>query len=572
MVARTTTLPVLTLAAILLLALVLRLPLPGLTPPGLWYDEALDAQDAAAVWAPGGAGLQWVYPDVFPRETIYTTTLALVTRLAGPRAEVLRWVSVAYGLLAVGLLYGMLQCAWGSGGAGPALCAAAVLATMRWHATFSVLIFRTITLPALLVGLTWAVLAWQRRPSSARALLAGALLGLGFHTYLAWYFMLPYAAALIGWMAWRLLRRGAPWIHGAWLLGGLLLVAGPLALHYLRYPEHLLARPQAVSVFSNGWGAALGEIGKNLRDALLMFHWRGDHVPKHNIPWRPALDVLQGLGLLLGLAACVRAWRRGHHSKVPGRPLAALLPLWIACGLLATIFTKTDSPNTLRTLCVTPAVAALVGLGYWRATQWTARLWAGARGRAAVAWRTGLLLVLLILTSAATTAQGLYRTWARNEEVWRSFNGDLYDLGRLAAAAPPDVAVFVPQYLWQHRTFQYLTLGARARIYPYASWAMLDAWPPAGPSDAVGEGPPVLARAIQPAGPPPRERWIIVTANNRILQALEPLTPSGRVAGELQAPSPERNTWALAWAVPERALPTPAQLAPLTAWRGEMRF
>jgi len=36
---------------------------------------------------------------------------------------------------------------------------------------------------------------------------------------------------------------------------------------------------------------------------------------------------------------------------------------WIACGMATTIFTHTDSPNFLRSLVMTPAVATVVAIG-----------------------------------------------------------------------------------------------------------------------------------------------------------------------------------------------------------------
>jgi hypothetical protein len=55
----------LVLAAILGLAAGLRLAHLDTVPPGLWFDEALNGQDAYAAWMKGDFKL--VYPDEFPR-------------------------------------------------------------------------------------------------------------------------------------------------------------------------------------------------------------------------------------------------------------------------------------------------------------------------------------------------------------------------------------------------------------------------------------------------------------------------------------------------------------------------
>ncbi len=135
-------------------------PGPGHVPPGLWSDEALNAQDAWAVWQPGGH-FRIVYAELFPREPLYETLLALTVRLAGPSVVALRTLSVAIGMLTVLLLYLVLRA---EAGERIAFYAAAVLATMRWHVIFSRLIFRTLVC-RLDGGLVWRALAWRRRPT-----------------------------------------------------------------------------------------------------------------------------------------------------------------------------------------------------------------------------------------------------------------------------------------------------------------------------------------------------------------------------------------------------------------------
>lgn len=527
----------LALGLILCVGAALRLTNLSTVPPGLWFDEALNAQDAMAVWQPGGH-FKLVYPDEFPREPLYETMLALVVRVAGPSVVAMRALSATLGILTILLLYLMLR---REGGQAWALCAAGVLATMRWHVIFSHLIFRTLILGPWMLGIVWAALSFRRRPSAGRALLLGVLVGGGFYTYLGWYFLLPVVGGILLWLAWAEHRRPAPaWRWLALAAGCALLTYLPLGIHYLRVPSDLLARPGAVSVFGGGLGAALHEITKNAFEAVLMFHWRGDHVPKQNIPRWPALDLIQGILFLYGLGLCVAGVRKK-------RPLPAILLAWIACGLAATIFTKTDSPNFLRTLCITPAVAIVTGLGLTSAAGWLARRTRFQVGAALA----GLLLCL----SAFWTARDVYANWARRPDVWQGFNGDLSDLARFAAQSPKDVAVFVPADLFSHRSFQFQTLG-HANIFPYSDWSILKPWPPS---------------AAQAGQAPPRRRWIIVTANNRLLRPLHAVAPAGRDVKGFVAPM--GNTWAAVFALAESDLPAPPAIQELEwRWHGQMRF
>ncbi|MBI1783680.1 glycosyltransferase family 39 protein [Candidatus Sumerlaeota bacterium] len=505
------------LPAILLVAILLRCASLDSVPPGLWFDEALNAQDA--VHALRGGGLQWVYPDEFPREPMFETLLIGVTRLIGPKTAAYRATSGVIGILTILALY---FCARAGLGEERALLASAVLATLRWHVIFSRIILRTIVLP---LWITLIVLAaqWTRcKPTFHRAALFGALIGGGFYTYLAWYFMLPGVAILFVWVFWNSLRDPMGRRFTIFALATALIVASPLFNHYREHPEHLFARPAAVSPFTDG--GAGHEIGKNFLQALGMFHVRGDHVPKQNIPHAPALNRIEGLFFALGVLFCAaRAWRRA--------PFETILLVWLALGLAPTIFTKTDSPNFLRTLVLTPAVAAITACGIWGAAQYAAPYL-----RASNSNRLLLLPLILgwLLICGGITYWQVQVQWARSEEVWESFTGPYTQLGRAAAATPEGASFWVPAYISEHRTFQFLSAPdpdvISPEIHPYVNFDFLR-------SRESGEGP----------------RRIAATAHNNIFPVLRELTPKGRVVEEFK--SPTGRTWALLYEVAPGDLP-----------------
>lgn len=507
----------LTLGAILIVAALLRAPALGHIPPGLWSDEALNAQDAWAVWQPGGH-FKIVYADLFPREPLYETLLALTVKAAGPSVVAMRSLSVAIGVFTVLLLYLMLRA---EAGERAALCAAAVLATMRWHVIFSRLIFRTLVLPAWICGLVWAALAWRSRPTIGRAIVFGVLLGGGFYTYLAWYFMLPLAGVLVVWIGageWRA-RGGKSRVALALMCA--VLVAAPILNHYRIHPDHILGRAREVSLFSKGAEAGFSEIGKNLGEALTMFFRRGDHVPLQNIPEKPALDPLQMLFFGWGLLLCVFSARR--------RVIAPILILWVMCGIAPTIFTHTDSPNFLRTLVATPAVAALTGIGLADIGGWIARRHKPAALGA---------MSLFILVSAGLTARDVYLVWPRRDDVYYRFHGNAVQIAQYANETSADAAVFVPEPFTEGRPFQFITLSAARpdNIYPFIDSLPLGLWPP------------VPLAAGRPA---PSRRVLILPADPRVLKAVEPYCDHGPVK---TFTTPEGHVWGMAVSVPERNL------------------
>ncbi|MCE5228671.1 glycosyltransferase family 39 protein [bacterium] len=493
------------IGAILIIAALLRAPALDRVPPGFWSDEALNGQDAWAVWQPGGH-FKIVYSDLFPREPFYETLLAFVVKAAGPSVVAMRSLSVAIGIFTVLLLYLFLR---GEAGERAALCSAAVLATMRWHVIFSRLIFRTLVLPAWICGLVWAALSWRRRPTLWRAVLFGALLGGGFYTYLAWYFMLPLAGVLVVWAAAAEVQSRNGRIRLAAALGIAALVAAPILYHYMAYPKDLFDRPGAVSPFSNGMASGMAEIGQNLGEALVMCFWFGDHVPLQNIPGKAALDAVQMVFFAWGLVLCLVTIRR--------RVLAPILILWLMCGIAPTVFTLTDSPNFLRSLVATPAVAALTGIGLADIAGMVAR----RKPAAAVT-----LACLAIAVSSGLTARDIYLVWPHREDVWGRFHGPAVQVADFANEASADAAVFVPEPFTEGRPYQFITLAAARpeNIYPFSNALPLGPWPPV--PQAAGR-------------PAPARRIVIVPNDERILRALGPntrtlktfSTPTGKIWG-----------------------------------------
>lgn len=504
------------LGLVLVVAALLRAPALGSVPPGLWFDEALNGQDAVAVWQPGGH-FRIVYPDVFPREPMYETLLALVIRAGGPNIVVMRSLSAAIGILTVLLLYLTLRAQTGETAA---LSAAAVLATMRWHVIFSRLIFRTLVLPLWICALVWSALAWRRRPTAWRAAIFGILLGGGFYTYLAWYFMLPLAGILALWAAVGEWKSKAGRARLALAACFAIAVAAPILIHYATHRDDLFNRPKAVSPFSGGVADGVAEIGQNLSEALTMFFWRGDHVPLQNIPNKAALDGVQMLFFAWGAILCLAAIRRNI--------IAPILLLWLMCGIAPTIFTYTDSPNFLRSLVASPAVAALTGIGL-----------ADAAGRIARGRKTAraALIALVILASAVLTARDVYLAWPRRMDVWERFHGRAVQIAKFANEASADAAVFIPEPFMsaEERPFHFVTLTAARpeNIYPYFDRIPLGPWPP------------VPAAAGRPE---PARRILVIPANTELFKAIAPWTDGPPVK---TFTTPTGSTWALAVNIPE---------------------
>lgn len=505
------------LTATVAMALALRLPHLETVPPGLWFDEALNAQDALQAAVTGDFKL--IYADVFPREPLFVSLLALAMKAGAASVASLRLVSVGLGLLTVLALYGALRAA---GERGLALAAPAMLAVLRWHAVMSRLLFRTLLLPLWLTMLVWCAYAVRKNPTWSRTIGLGVLLGGGFYTYLSWYFMLPGVLALALWALWPSLRSQNHRLMALSTFAVAAITVAPLAWNYVQHPEHIVSRPRAVSLGGEegDLSAALDEIRKNALDVLGMFHLAGDHVPTVNLPGAPALDPVMGVffavGLGFGLWGCVR--RRSLEMIILG---------WLVLGLAPTILTKTDSPNFLRTCVATPAVACLVALGWVRPMEWMLRRFSLAMLRPVCV----MLFGLAVLTSGLLASRDIYLRWARDERVWSSFNAAEAQVGRAARAAPAGVSFWIPESIRNHRTVRFLTRDLNS-IHAYRNFAFLR------PSPRV-RGP----------------RWVVVTVHNQLFPVLKELAPEGRYTDTFEWPN--GVTWGLVYEIPEGRLPPP---------------
>lgn len=516
------------LALILLAGAVLRFgDLTG-TPPGLWFDEALNAQDAIATAR--GDGLRMVYARVFPREPMYPLLLAFTARFISAELVALRATSAAIGLMTVLLLYLMLRSVANER---LALIGAAILALLRWHVIFSHLMFRTLLLPFWITLIVLAGHGVRKSPNWWRAALFGAAIGGGFYTYLGWYFMLPGVAGLFAWVFWPG-RRDA---HGLRLalvcLGVAIAVAAPIGIHYARFPDDIFSRPGAVSVFSDGFGPGMREIGQNFVEGLGMFHYRGDHVARHSIPWAPALDPITGAFFAVGLAICII--RLGRRCA-----LETILVGWLALGFMPTVLTKTDSPNFLRTLVLTPAVASVAAVGM--IALW--EVWRRRRPRGKANAAGALAIIALLGITAIMTARDVFVRWADSPDVWSAFSPFETQLGKAAAATPEGTSFWVPGAMGEHLSFKFLSAD--------------QSFPDEGPRVIPYDNFDFLRENTSPAGP----RRIVATAHNQVLPVLRRLAPEGRIVERFAVPAVDGAApavWAWLYEIRPGDLPEPGE-------------
>ena len=400
--------PLAALFGILILAASLRLYSLDTIPAGLWFDEA-DNLAHAQMYA-NDPGRTPLYTPSTNLPTMFLLPIALVIELAGMSITAGRLVSVAFGLLGVVAVFMFARHALGTR---VGLVAAFLVASMRWDINWSRIGMHgiTATLFAALSG--WLTLrALSSRKLSDYAF-AGAALGLGMWFY-ASFRMFP---LVIGFMLAHHFVIQRPPIRAfaarvAVMSIAAMFAAAPILQFAADSPEVFFARTQTTSLFEitprEQWA---GQIVDGFLKHILMFVHEGDTNPRHNLPGAPMLDFLTGALFVLGLLFALTRWR--------SLTLFAL-PMWILLMLLPGMLTiPWEHPQSLRTLLVVPAAAALVAYII-------VRLWDAAR---VVPWprvrrfSTPAILALLGIIAYANV-DTYFGSQASDPRVYAAFSTD----------------------------------------------------------------------------------------------------------------------------------------------------
>ena len=164
-----------------------------------------------------------------------------------------------------------------------------------------------------------------------------------------------------------------------------------------------------------------------------MFFWRGDRIPRHNVPYRPVFDpilvIFFALGLIRLIIAALRAdsataeaaprfsAARAGHALYAARDnrcpkLSSLFVLiWIPVMLLPTILAE-DSPHFLRAVGVLPMALIVPAIGLNTIGQWLA-----ARGWRALSY---VIIAAVLIVSGAWTVRD-YSRYAVDAETAYAF-------------------------------------------------------------------------------------------------------------------------------------------------------
>lgn len=445
----------LALAALTIVALVLRLYRLDDIPAGMWRDEARHGLQALRIWNdPTYRPVYVVAGADLPALMFYL--MAPVLAITGPGAGSARLVSALAGAFMPLALW------WAARpilGARAAVYGAAFLAWASWGLSMSRWAFPA-TLDHLLeltaIGTMWRALAQSTRwRMTAGMALAGALAALAAYAYHTGR-LAPLVFALLTALhlgrdmrAWR---RALPGLAAAAVAGMIVLL--PLLWFIAGDFEGYNRRTGAVAIGNSQSleKRTIALVLDNVTRYLGMWHIAGDPNGRHHASGAPMLDPLAGACFAVGVGLAVVHWRT-----------RALIPLvWLALALIPGIF-STNAPHAMRSLGALAPACMLAGMALDTLVE-----------SASVRWRR---VVPAIVVGTLTLSMG-FNIWLyfvsmpRNPAVYAEFDLTETAAGRVARTAVQAddprlraVQIFLDRRLIAQDTVRFLTLDVTVGVF-----------------------------------------------------------------------------------------------------------
>ena len=377
-------------------------------PPEMTSDHVEKIRDGYRV---SQGDYKIFFPNNGGREPLQMYLLAAAANLPGLGFDLftLKVIAVVESLLTLPVLFWMgLELTGGSRkryNFTLALLLTALVAVSYWHVIITRQALR-IPLTPLVTALLLIYLARAMRHNRRSDFVkAGLILGFGLYMYQAMR-MLP--VLVIAGLATALLLRRIDWrervrylLHLAVLVFVSFVVFLPMLHYSIEDPSHFWMRT-TTRILGDDLGFATMEQAEaalranvsvfmnNVRNALLMFNWRGDIGWFNGAPQHPVLDIMTGSFLILGVAAWLVRMLKTRD------PVTWFMPIVILIMLLPTILSLAHpdaNPSNSRALGAAPAIYLVAALPIAILAQQLQRAFAGRRGkRLAVLICVGIVL------------------------------------------------------------------------------------------------------------------------------------------------------------------------------------
>lgn len=427
-------------AAVVVLAWVVRTY--GITqyPPGLFPDEAANGEDTISILQ---GDIRPFYSGNNGREGLFFFLQAALIKTFGIGFWQMHLASAIVGTLTVFAIYFATQVFFGRLAG---LLAALFLATSSWHLVLSRTGFRAIMIPLFVCLFTacagYIIAAVKEKRITASyiyAALAGIFFSAGFYTYIAYRAMVGVVLGILVLLLLAALhpKIGFPHVrrYGKQTLLALVmavLTLLPLAMYFIQHPDEFVGRANQVSIFSHdlqrevGGGTLLGTLWYATNKTVLSFFTHGDENWRHNVSGYPLLNPLVGFLFVLGILWTIRGTWEVLRRIMKGKEvhfgmMYPYLLLLLFGMMLPAITTAEGMPHALRSIGMSAPIYMLAGTAGAVALRWSIA-WGIKRNVLGMVY--GAAAGLLIVSSAYGPL--LYFMISRNTpEAHEAYRGDL---------------------------------------------------------------------------------------------------------------------------------------------------
>jgi 4-amino-4-deoxy-L-arabinose transferase-like glycosyltransferase len=450
-----------TVAALTMLALVLRVAALDSVPYTLGGDEAWHGLLARQVLTgqlrnPFGMGYMSM-------PTFFYWPISWSLWLVGDNMTGLRLPAALVGTVTVPILYLFARDLWGRR---TALLSALFLAAYDYHVHYSRLGANNVWDPLFVLVVLWAVERGLSNAEGAKRtrsfLLAGVVMGLSVYFYTGARLLPPLVAAYVGFV-WLRVRAGR--MPGATtrnlgrnlvlLALALLITAAPMLSYAVAHPAEWNARLNQVGIIQSGWLAREpGLTDKTTAYILAEQFLRAAgafHVYPDRTVWyganRPLLGLLAGALAVLGMAWAVAHWRERRYF---------LVLLWFWSVIVSGGMLTESPPSSQRLVIAIPAVVLLVTFGLEQTARLVCRILVFDRR-----WERVFLGVLVAILAVSSVHYYFVRFTPLRR--YGSQNGETATMmGHYLRQLEGDYQVYLlgaPRIYWSFGTMAFLASG-----------------------------------------------------------------------------------------------------------------
>ncbi len=424
------------LVVILCLAAFFRFSNLETAPPGVFQDEAVNANDAISTIQAGDypwEGWKAFYPANNGREGLFMNLLSLSFYFLGISVYALRFIPALFGLLTVLGVFLLARQLFKNYFI--AYLSSFFIAISFWHVNFSRIAFRAILLPCMFVFCLYFLLKGfdkilAKRDSARDFIISAIFFSAGFYTYTTFKLSALVIPAILLLMVYLLSKKTRIKLLEsvfAYVLVGVL-VAMPLIMYFLG-ATNTPDRASQVFVFSQD--NPVSAFAESIVMHLQMFNVVGDINWRHNISTNAQLIWPVGLLFLIGMILILNKIWLLFKKKIKSKEVLKAFPeivLFLCFGafILPSMLTYEGIPHALRSIGVIPFVYIISAYGAYFIVE---------RIKLTTSYKKhpqDFNLYAYVFLGLLVFAQyGLYDYWAHRPEVESAFAHDYVELGRV---------------------------------------------------------------------------------------------------------------------------------------------